>query len=67
MGNKQNRTAHISVDFLQQIQNLSLYSYVKGRRRFIRNDQIRMVDNRHGNHHTLTHTAGNFMRILIHQ
>ena len=65
MGNKQNRTAHISVDFLQQI--LSLYSYVKGRRRFIRNDQIRMVDNRHGNHHTLTHTAGNFMRILIHQ
>ena len=35
--------------------------HIQGRGRFVRNDQIRVVGNRHGNHDALTHAPGELM------
>ena len=51
---------------LHQIQDLSLNGNIKCCGRLICDQQLRMTDQSHSNHYTLTHTAGKLMRILLH-
>jgi len=54
-----------ALSFLEQVENLRLNGHVQGRGRLVRNDQLRVAGQGHGNHHALTHAAGELMRIIV--
>jgi hypothetical protein len=50
----------------EQREDLRLNRHVQGSRGFVCDDQLRTAGKRHGNHHPLTHPAGELVRKLIH-
>ena len=54
----------LTLKVLDEAQNLCLYCYVERCSRLIRNKQTRLANQRHCDHHPLTHTAGKLMRII---
>ncbi|GFI29352.1 hypothetical protein IMSAGC013_00738 [Lachnospiraceae bacterium] len=66
MGYHNNCHSKFFLQILHQFQNLRLNRNVQGRSGFICNQNIRLADQCHGNHYTLTHTAGQFVGILFH-
>ena len=65
MGNKENRGVHRFIQITDQIQNLSLNRHIQCGRRLICNQNLRLTRQSHGDHYTLTHTAGHLMRIFM--
>ena len=61
----QHQTAGGSLQAAHDIQDLRLDRYIQCGGRFVGNQYGGMVDNGHGDHYPLAHTAGKFMRILI--
>ena len=51
-------------EFLQQREYLCLHGHVERGRRFIGDDEPRPTSERHGDHHALTHAAGEVVRIV---
>ena len=47
----------------QQVQNLRLYGYIQSRGGFIRNQQLGIAGNCHGNHDALAHAARELVRV----
>jgi hypothetical protein len=66
VGDVQNRGALAFLQFRQQIEDSSLNGHVKGSRRFIRDEQIRITRKRLGNHDALFHSAGELVRVGRH-
>ena len=66
MGNHDDGGTKLFLHFLNQLQYLRLDGHVQRRCRFIGNDQLRIAGQRHRDDDTLTHAAGEFMRVLIH-
>ena len=60
---------HTDIAFLlqlgDQLQNLGLDCYIECCGWFIGDQQLRFVDQRHGDHHALTHTAGKLVGEVI--
>ena len=49
----------------QQVQDGALHGYVEGRCRFVGDEDVGVVDQRHGYHHTLLLTAADLVRIAV--
>ena len=64
MGDEQHRHAEFLLDVLDQIQDLCLDRHVESRRRFVRDQEGGAAGQRHGDHDTLAHTAGQVVGIL---
>ena len=50
---------------IHQFENLGLYGHIESRSRFIGNQDLRITAHGHGYHGTLSHTAGEFVGILV--
>ncbi len=62
MGDQQQRHPHPRLQVLQQIEDLRLDGDVERGRGFVGDQQIRLVGERHGDHHPLLLAAGERMR-----
>ncbi len=65
MGDQQQRHAHARLQVLQEVQNLRLDGHVEGGRGFVGNQQVRLVGERHGDHHPLLLAAGERVRQVV--
>ena len=63
VGDEQHRHAEPGLQFLQQAQDLRLHGDVERGGRFVGNQQIGLVGERHGDHHALALAAGKLVRI----
>ena len=53
------------LEILDELQDLGLDGHVEGRRRLVGDEQVRAVDERHGDHHALAHAARQLVRIGV--
>ena len=65
MGNHDDGVAVLLLHFLHELDNLSLNGNVQSRRGLVGNQDIGIAGKCHSDHDTLTHTAGELVRILI--
>ena len=63
VGDEQHRHAEPRLRVLQQLQDLRLHRDVERGRRLVGDQQIRLVGERHGDHHALALAAGKLVRI----
>ena len=66
MAHQKERSPCLPYDPLQKKDDLRLDRSVKSSRRLIRDDQFRLTGKRHGDDHSLPHSAGQFEGILLH-
>src|SRR5215217_6279173 len=66
VGDQDDRRAELALQRLEQVDDLRLDRDVERCGRLVRDDQLRVVDQRHRDHHALTHAAGELMGILVH-
>ena len=62
VGDEQHRHAHLALQLLQQLEDLRLDGDVERRRRLVGDQQVRLVGERHGDHHALALAARKLMR-----
>ena len=65
MGHQHHGGVALLYDILHQIKNLRLRRHIQRRSGLIRNQQLRITGQRHGNDDPLPHAAGKLMRIGI--
>ena len=65
MGNHNNGVAVLLLHLLHELDNLSLNGNIQSRRGLVGNQDIGIAGKSHSDHDTLTHTAGELVRILI--
>ena len=65
MGDEQDGGAELGVQLLQEMKNLALDGDVEGGRRFVGDDQRRLVAEADGQHDALAHAAGELMGIAL--
>ena len=65
MGDEHHRHAESVLEFLDQLQDLRLDGHIERSGRLIRDQQLGAAGQRHGDHHTLAHAAGEPMRVLV--
>ena len=58
VGDEQHRHLELPLKLFHQIEDLGLDRNVQGRSRFIREQQLRLVDQGHGDHHPLALASG---------
>ena len=63
VSDEDHRRAEFLLFLLDQLQNLRLHGDVERRGRLVSNQDIRLGDQRHGDHHALAHAAGELVRI----
>lgn len=66
MGDNDNGCIMLLLQILDDIQNLPLDSHIQRRRRLVADQKLRVTGKGDGDHDTLAHTAGKFMRVLLH-
>ena len=66
VSDKDNAHVGLFLQGLHQFQNLSLNGYVQGSGGLVGNQQLRMTNQAHGNHYTLTHSTRKLVGILLH-
>ena len=59
------RGAVVVLELVHQLEDLRLRRHVEGRRRLVGDEQRRLVDERHRDHHALAHAAGELVRIVV--
>ena len=64
MGDEKDRQPTDAREFPQQHDHLRLDGDVESRRRFVRDQQLRLTGERHGNHDSLELTSGHLVRVL---
>ncbi len=62
MGNEQDRHAEPGLQILEELENLSLHGDVERGCRLVRNEQVRLIGERHGDHHALPLAARELVR-----
>ena len=65
MGDEQHRHAEPRLRVLEQLQDLRLHRHVERGGRLVGDQQVRLVRQRHGDHHALALAAGELMRITL--
>ncbi len=63
MSNEQDCHVELFLQFLQQFEDLRLNGHVERGGWFVRDQQVRLVGKRHGDHHALALAAGELVRI----
>ena len=63
VGDEQHGHAETALQILEKLEDLRLNRDVQGGRRLVRDQQIRLIGERHGDHHALTLAAGHLVRI----
>ena len=66
VGDHDNGRVEFAFKLIQQRHDLRLHGDVQGSGRFIRNQQPGPAQQRHGNHHALTHAPGELVREHFH-
>ena len=56
----------LTLQVLQEVQDLRLDGHVEGRRRLVGDQQARVVDQPHRDHRALPHAAGELVRVVVH-
>ena len=65
MCDEQHGVLFLLIDLLEKLHDLVLDRDVQRCRRLVADDQIGVQDDRHCNHHALSHTAGQLMGIAV--
>jgi hypothetical protein len=65
MGDEQQRHAKLGLQLFQELQDLRLHRDVQRRRRFIGDQQVGIIGQRHGDHHPLPLPARELVRIIL--
>ncbi len=65
MGDEEDGHAEFALEVLQQRQDLRLHGHVEGGGRFVGDEQVRLVGERHGDHDALALAAGELVRIGV--
>lgn len=65
VGDHDQRHSGLALEVAQQFEDLGLNTDVQGGRRLVRDQNVGLQRNRHGNHHTLALTAGKLVRIEV--
>ena len=66
MGDQKDRCACLLIDPVQKLQHMGLRSDIESCRRFVRDQELGLCDDAHGDHDTLPHTARELMGIHTH-
>ena len=66
MGDHDHRHPHLALQLFNEVKNLSLNRDIQCGGWLIRDQQIRLADERHGDDHPLAHAARQLVRILGH-
>ena len=66
MGDDNDGHVQLLLQRAQQIQNLGLDGHVQSGGGLVRNQQLRIAGQGHGDHHPLAHTAGELVGVLVH-
>ena len=64
MGDQQHRYIEVALQRLHQFEDLRLDRDIERGGRLIGDQELRLADQRHGDHHALAQAARQFMRIL---
>ena len=59
------RHAHLRAEIVDHLEDLRLNGHIEGGCRLVGDQHLRVVGDGHGDHHTLAHTAREFVRILF--
>ena len=65
VGNQQHGGAHLPVHVPDELHNLGLDGHIQRGGGLVGDEQLRLVHQGHGNHHTLAHAAGEPVGILV--
>ena len=65
VGNQQHRHVQLALKILEELQDLGLDGYVEGGGGLVRNQQLRLVGQRHRDHHPLALPAGKLVGIGV--
>ena len=65
VGDEEHRHVLLFLQLLDQVKDLALDRHVEGRRRLVGDQELRLGGERHGDHHALTHAAGELMGIFV--
>ena len=65
MADQYDRRAELTIQILQELQDLSLHGYIEGSGRLVRNQQRRLIGEAHGDHRSLAHAPAELMRIVL--
>jgi hypothetical protein len=65
VGDEQDRHAELALQLLQELQDLRLHGDIEGRRRLVGDQQVRLVGERHGDHHALALATRKLVRIAV--
>ncbi len=60
------RGAGLLLEVLEQVEDLRLHGHVERGGRLVRDQQLRVADQRHRDHRALPHTAGELVRVVVH-
>ena len=63
VGDKKHSQTKPGAQLGEQVENLGLNGYIEGRRGFVGDEQLRAVDDGHGDHDALAHASGELVRI----
>jgi hypothetical protein len=62
MANEQHTNVALGLQFGNELENLRLNGHIQGGGGFVGNQQFGLVNERHGNHHSLAHAARELVR-----
>jgi hypothetical protein len=66
VGDHHDRGVELGAQPLDEVEDLGLDRHVERRRRLVGDDQLGVVDERHGDHHALAHAARELVRVGVH-
>ena len=65
VGDEDHRHAHLGLELFDDRQDLGLDRHVQRSRRLVGNQDVWLVEQRHGDHDPLAHTTGKLVRVLV--
>ncbi len=65
VGDQQQRHPHAFLQPTNELEHLLLHRHIQGRGRLVGNQQLRLIGQRHGNHHPLPLPSGELMRVGV--
>ena len=65
VGDQHDRRVELALQAVEQLEDLRLDGHVERRRRLVGDQQLRVVDQPHRDHHALAHAAGELVRVAV--
>src|SRR2546430_11426819 len=66
LGDQHDRHAELPLQPVEQLQDLRLDRHVERSSRLVSDEELRVADERHGDHHALAHASAHLVRVVVH-